>query len=156
MRMAAAAFLLALAACSPPSAPAAPAHGAASGSVGAGPVATTAFRLEADALLGRWSFDRSCGLYDLVFEANGSVSYFDYADASHVVSYAGRWTIGDHNRVVLSLHRLGGDGAPTGDAITYNLDVSEPVADDLIGQFGAQGGDMRAITAKRCPEEDRE
>ena len=157
MRMAIAACVFALVACSPPSSPAEPpAQGATAGSSGAGRVEAPVFTLDAETILGRWSFDRSCGLYDLVFNADASANYYDYTDEQHVVSYAGRWARADHNRVVMSLHRLGETGAPTGDALTYSFDVSDPVTDDLIGQFGPAGGDMRAITAKRCPEEDRE
>ena len=161
MRMAIAACVFALVACSPPSShPGAmaepPDQDATAGSSGAARVEAPAFALETEAIVGRWSFDRSCGLYDLVFNADASANYYDYTDEQHVVSYAGRWTSGDHNRVVISLHRLGETGAPTGDALTYTLDVSDPVTDDLIGQFGRAGGDMRAIIAKRCPEEDRQ
>jgi hypothetical protein len=155
MRMFAAVLFL-LAACSPPSAPAQPApQGATAGSTGAGRVESTVFTLEPQAIVGRWSFDRSCGLYDLVFNADNSVDYYDYADESHVVSYGGRWSA-DHNRIALTLHRLNDSGAPSGDALAYAFDVSEPVTGDLIGAFGPDGGDMRNITAKRCPEEDRD
>jgi hypothetical protein len=155
MRLLAAAMMFALAACSPPSAPAAPSQGATPGSSGAGRVEAPAFTLASEAIVGQWSFDRSCGLYDLVFSADGAANYYDYADESHVVSYAGRWAA-DDNRVVLTLRRLGADGAPPGGALTYNFDVSDPVIDDLIGRFGQAESDMRNITAKRCPEEDRE
>ena len=159
MRMAIAVCVFALVACSPPSHPEAmpdpSPETANTGSSGASRAAAPAFALETDAIVGRWSFDRSCGLYDLVFNADASANYYDYTDEQHVVSYAGRWT-SDHNRVVMSLHRLGETGGPIGDALSYTLDVSDPVADDLIGQFGPAGSDMRAISAKRCPEEDRQ
>jgi len=156
MRLLAVALMFALTACSPPSAPAESPQGAASGSSGAGRVEAPVFTLGSEAVVGRWSFDRSCGLYDLVFNADGAANYYDYADESHVVSYTGRWVAADHNRVVMTLRRLGGDGAPSGDALTYNFDVSDPVTDDLIGRFGQVESDMRNITAKRCPDEDRE
>jgi hypothetical protein len=157
MRLLAAALISALAACSPPSAPAEPPpQGAAAGSSGAGRVEAPTFTLASEAVVGQWSFDRSCGLYDLVFSAGGVANYYDYADESHVVSYAGRWAAADHNRVVMTLRRLGGDGAPSGEALTYIFDVSDPVTDDLVGRFGQAESDMRNITAKRCPEEDRE
>jgi hypothetical protein len=156
MRLLAAALMFALAACSPPSAPAEPPQGAAAGSSGAGRVEASAFTLASDAIVGQWSFDRSCGFYDVVFNANATANYYDYTDQSHVVSYTGRWAAADHNRVVMTLRRLGADGAPSGDDLTYNFDVSDPVTDDLIGRFGQSGGDIHNITAKRCPEEDRE
>lgn len=157
MRLLAAALMFALAACSPPSAPVEPPpQGAAAVSSGAGRVEAPAFTLASEAVAGQWSFDRSCGLHDLVFSADATANYYDYTDQSNVVSYAGRWAAADHNRVVMTLRRLGADGAPSGDDLTYNFDVSDPVTDDLIGRFGQSGGDIRNITAKRCPEEDRE
>jgi hypothetical protein len=161
MRMAIAACVFALVACSPPSSP--PQNRAepttettTSGSSGAERVAAPALALGGEAVVGRWSFDRSCGLYDLVFNTDATVNYYDYADEQHVVSYAGRWARAVHNRIVMSLHRLAETGAPTGEALTYALNVSDPVSDDLIGQFGPVGRGMRAITAKRCPQEDRQ
>jgi len=156
MRLFAAAMMFALVACSPPSAPAEPPQGATAGSSNAGRVEAPAFTLASETMVGQWSFDRSCGLYDLVFSADGAANYYDYVDESHVVSYAGRWVAADHNRVVMTLRRVGADGAPSGDALTYNFDVSDPVTDDLVGRFGQAESDMRNITAKRCPEEDRE
>ena len=155
LRLPAAALMSALTVCSPPSAPAEPPPGDAAGS-SAGRVEAPAFSLASEAIVGQWSFDRSCGLYDLAFSADGAANYYDYADESHVVSYAGRWAASDHNRLVMSLRHLGADGAPSGEAVTYNFDVSDPVTDDLIGRFGQAERDMRNITAKRCPDEDRE
>jgi hypothetical protein len=58
--------------------------------------------------------------------------------------------------VVLSLHRLDAQGAPSGAALMYNLDLSAPVAADLAGGFGPAGGRMQNINAKRCANEERE
>ena len=155
MRFVVAFVLFAVASCSP----------AASGSSGSAfTVATTAaspstavalaVAVRADQLSGQWSFDRSCGLYDLVF-TNDSVSYYDYSDQSHVVSYAGPYTIvGNH--VVITVRRLDAQGAPSGDPVTYNLDITAPLAADLVGRFGLAGSAMREINAKQCPSEDRE
>ncbi|MBS0385923.1 MAG: hypothetical protein JSS00_11300 [Proteobacteria bacterium] len=155
MRIAAIALVLALCGCGPSPAPAEPApHGV--GRAGAGGAEAPVFAVESAALVGRWSFDRSCGLYDLVFNADNTAGYYDYSDEAHVVSYAGRWSAAEHNRIVLTLRRLNDSGAPSGEALTYKLDVAAPVANDLIGRFGPSVGDTRAITAKRCPEEDRE
>jgi hypothetical protein len=161
MRASIAACMFAFVACSPPSSPPqnraeSTVETATSGSIGARRVDVSAFALDGQALVGRWSFDRSCGLYDLVFNADATVNYYDYGDERHVVAYAGRWARADHNRIVMSLHRLAQTGGPTGEALTYAFDVSEPVSDDLIGQFGVVGRATRAISAKRCPEEDRE
>jgi len=104
--------------------------------------------VKAAALVGQWSFDRSCGLYDLVFTAT-NVSFFDYANPSNVISYDGVWEIGADNRVTLTLRRLDGRGAPNGEALLYYLDVTGP-APDLVGNFGQAGAAARAINAKRC------
>jgi hypothetical protein len=160
-RIAAPIVVFAVAACSPAGAPPAPAQSAtaastpAAVSTGSDRAQSAGFTLQPAALAGQWSFDRGCGLYDLVFN-NDSVSYFDYADPSHVVSYAGVWTAGANNRVQLSLHRLDAAGAPSGAALIYNLDVTAPVAADLTGGFGPAGGAVRNISAKKCASEDRE
>ena len=136
--------------------PATPDQGAYAGSSGAGRTEAARFTLEPNALVGLWSFSRDCGLYDLVFEPEAA-TYYDYSDASAVVTHKGTWAAADSNRVVLTTHRLGPDGAPTGDAETYNIDVSDPVTDDLIGHFArADGSEPRDLTAKRCPDEDRD
>jgi len=109
---------------------------------------------------GQWSFDRTCGQYELVF-TNASVSYYDYADPGHVISYDGPYTVaGDH--VVITVRRLDDHGAPSGDPVTYNLNITAPIAAapaeaDLVGSFGPAGGAMHDINAKRCDSaEDRE
>jgi len=157
MRIIVAAFALALVACSPPS-------GSASGSASStsatdtsasSPGAALAVAVTAAQLGGQWSFDRTCGMYELVF-TNDNVSLYDYSDPSHAISYVGPYTIAG-NRVVLTVQRLDANGTPGGQPITYNLDVTAPVMADLVGQFGAAGGEMRAINAKRCDNaEDRE
>jgi len=160
MRIVIAAALIALAACSPPSAS------------GTAPATTTAaraandpssippheFALQTEAVVGQWSFDRSCGLYDLVFHADANVDYFDYSDESHVVSYGGQWSEDlPNNRVTLALQRLDSDGHVTGQPIDYVLDIITPPGDDLNGRFGRTDGTFGVdIHAKRCPEEDRE
>ena len=153
MRFIAAALLLTIAGCSPPSsAPttisaqaAAPTQAASA----AGPAA------DARAVLGQWSFDRSCGVYDLVFNPNDEVLYFDYSNPSQVVSYAGRYSTAG-NRIVLTVNESGEEGSELGPTVIYNIDLSAPVTDDLAGAFGAAGKETRLINAKRCLEEDRE
>lgn len=116
-----------------------------------------AFALESEALIGAWSFDRTCGLYDLVFEADGRANYFDYSSDT-VVSHVGTWATTDGNRAVLTTHTQSADGALGPDSETYILDVTAPVADDLAGVFAREGDTaLRDINAKRCDEtEDRE
>jgi hypothetical protein len=122
-----------------------------------GSAVTPAFALETEALVGLWSFDRSCGLYDLVFEADDEAQYYDYRDESAVVSYRGTWAPAETNRVELTVRRLDANGAPSGGDITYVLDVSAPVTDDLVGRFvRSDGAEAREINARRCAEEDRD
>jgi hypothetical protein len=133
-----------------------PAEDADAGASGAGRIPEASFTLESEALVGLWSFDRSCGLYDLVFQADDNATYYDYTH-DLVVTHSGAWATADNNRVVLTTRRLGPDGAPSGETETYNLDVKSPVTDDLVAHLErADGGEARDITARRCPEEDRE
>lgn len=150
MRSSFVSLALLLAACSPsaPGSPAAPVETSDSRPTPAEP-------LESNAILGQWSFDRTCGVYDLVFNAGNEALYFDYSDPGQVVSYAGSWSVAG-NRIVLTVNKSGEEGSQLGETVTYNLDVSAPVADDLKGSFGRAGGDTRSINAKRCAQEDRE
>jgi hypothetical protein len=133
-----------------------PPEDASAGSTGVGEVAAPSFTVEPEALIGLWGFDRTCGLYDLVFEADDRVQYFDYSDQSGVVSYAGTWATAENNRVVLTVYLLDSEGEPTAAVSTFHLDVQSTVTDDLIGDFGPAGGASQTIRALRCPEEDRE
>jgi len=160
-RIALAALLIALAACSPPSSasgPAAPTTAIAPAAAGASNIAPQDFTLQTEAVVGQWSFDRSCALYDLVFHADANVDYFDYSDESHVVSYGGQWSEDlPNNRVTLVLQRLDSDGHVTGQPIDYVLDIITPPGDDLNGRFGRADGTFGIdIHAKRCPQEDRD
>ncbi|MBX9746516.1 MAG: hypothetical protein K2X34_06420 [Hyphomonadaceae bacterium] len=153
----AAMFVLALAACGQASAPAEAPPDASAGSTGVGIVPEEAFTLEPEALVGLWSFERDCGLYDLVFDADDLAQYYDYTSTPPVViSHRGSWATADNNRVVLTVSVLDADGEPTAERRTFHLDVTAPVTDDLIGVFGPEGGPAREITARRCEDEDRE
>jgi hypothetical protein len=154
MRIAAIILALTLTACGAPPAAEAP-QDASAGSTGVGRVADEPFTLESEALIGLWSFDRTCGLYDLVFDADDLVQYYDYTDPT-VVSYRGSWSIAENNRVVLNVTRLDMNDEPMGEVHAFHVDVGAPVTDDLIGAFGPAGGPARDITALRCPDEDRE
>ena len=148
---------LLLASCAPPAAaPEAspPAQDATAGAPGVGNAPLPDFTLDGAALAGQWSFDRTCGLYDLVF-SNAEVSYYDYSDPSAAISYAGTWTVDGH-RAALALRRLDGQGAPIGPVLAYALDVKAAVADDLIADFGREGQASQAVNARRCEMEDRE
>lgn len=120
----------------------------------AGASATIAVPVDPTALGGQWAFDRSCGLYDLVF-TNGDVSYYDYSDAAMAVSYAGAWAI-DAQRVSLALRRLDSEANPRGETLNYVLEVKAPITNDLAAEFGREGETPHAINARRCELEDRE
>lgn len=153
--IAAAMLVCAVAACTPPAAAPSDTQTTATATVATTSTpAPAAFTLDANALGGQWSFARDCGLFDLVFTKTG-VSYYDYSNHENVVSYDGTWTIAPNNSVVLTLHRLDAQGAPTGDALTYNLNVTAPISPDLTGTFGPPGS-LRDINAKQCANEDRE
>lgn len=154
MRIIAAALAFALAACAPPSG-SAPDSASASTEASATPGAAPSFAIDAAAIAGQWSFDRSCGLYDLTFNADNTAYYFDYANPSEVVTYTGTWALADH-RIALTLNKQGEEGSPLGETEHYVVDVTEPVGDDLVGSFGQVGGAMRTVNAKHCPQEDRD
>ena len=156
MRIAAITLALALSACGAQPAADVP-QDASAGSTGVGNVPEQAFALESEALVGLWSFERDCGLYDLVFDADDLVQYYDYTTTpGNVISYRGSWSRADNNRVVLNVSLIDMENEPTGEARTFHLDVGAPVTDDLIGAFGPEGGATREITARRCEDEDRE
>lgn len=101
-------------------------------------------------LAGLWSFDKSCGLYDLVLKTDGSAEYYDYADQSHVVTRTGTWAGDGINRIALNLRREGGP------AEAFSLDIGSLEGDTLIGDLHAGADRVIPINAKRCPAEDRE
>ena len=158
MRVALAALtMFALAACGQTATPAQTSEDAAAGSTGVGRVPEAPFTLESEALIGLWSFERDCGLYDLVFDADDLVQYYDYTTTpGTVISYRGSWAIEANNRVVLSVSLIDMENEPTAESRTFHLDVSAPVTDDLIGVFGPPRGVMQDITARRCEDEDRD
>lgn len=111
--------------------------------------------LEREALVGLWSFDRSCGNYDLVIEADGRAQYYDISPEGAVTSHAGTWALED-NRVVLTMRRLGAAGEPEGDTLSSTIELGAAVTEDLIGDFAPAGDAPAPISARRCPEEDRD
>lgn len=156
-------FLVALAlfaaACGQSSAPAATESApedAHAGSSGAGRIPETPFTLEPEALVGMWSFDRSCGLYDLTFQADDVVTSDNIAGEN--TWSEGAWAIAAGNRIVLTMTiASAADTSRVGERQVYHLDVSSPVTDDLTGRLShADGSNAQDITARRCPEEDRD
>jgi hypothetical protein len=105
-----------------------------------------AIEFEPEALVGAWSFDRSCASGDgMTLAADGTASFDEWGQ--------GTWTVADDNRLVLTLMRWEPGVGPTGETVVYNLDVAATVADDLIGQLArADGSEPRGLNALRCPE----
>lgn len=134
----AAALILLVAACGP----SAPTEDAGSNSVGG--IAAAGFEMEPEALVGTWSFDRSCASGDgMILRADGAASYDEWGQ--------GTWATAEGNRVVLSLERHEPGVGPTGEQVTYYLDVAAPVTDDLSGVLARDDGtEQRGVSALRC------
>ena len=143
MRIAAALLALTLAACTP--APQEKAQDADAGSTGVGEVASAPFTLESEALIGTWSFDRTCASGDgMTLNADGTAGFDEWG--------SGTWATADTNRVVLTLARSEPGVGPTGETVVYNIEVAAPVTDDLIGNMARpDGSEPRGLNARRCP-----
>lgn len=151
MRFSVIAIALLTAACGQPASPAAePAAqappDASAGSTGVGDVAAASFTLDSEALVGTWSFDRSCASGDgMRLGADGAAGYDEWG--------TGTWALAENNRVVLTLQRYEPGVGPAGETVIYNIDVADPVTDDLIGNLARpDGSEPRGVNARRCPE----
>ncbi|MGD9965723.1 MAG: hypothetical protein AB7T59_04330 [Hyphomonadaceae bacterium] len=139
MRLAALVTLLSIAAgCSPPAPE-------TTGTGTVGEIAAEGFVMEPEALVGTWSFDRTCASGDgMTLNADDTASFDEWGQ--------GAWATADGNRVVLNLDRQEPGVGATGQQVTYYLDVAGPVTDDLVGQLARDdGAEQRAINARRCP-----
>lgn len=108
---------------------------------GPAPAGPDAF--EPEALVGLWSFDRSCASGDgMRLNADDTASYDEWGQ--------GVWSLEGDTRIVLDLevHELG--VGPTGRRETIVISFTPPVTDDLNGAI--EGAPPRAINARRCPE----
>lgn len=143
MRIAPLVLALALVACGPQ--PASD-EDATAGSSGVGDVEDAAFVMEPEALVGVWSFDRTCASGDgMTLQADGSASFDEWGE--------GGWATADDNRVVLTLERHEPGVGPTGESVIYHIDVAAPVTDDLIANLARpDGSEPRGLNARRCPE----
>jgi hypothetical protein len=128
-------------ACSPP----ATNEDADAGSSGVGEIAAEGFEMTPDDLVGTWSFDRTCASGDgMTLNADNTAGFDEWG--------LGTWATADGNRVILSLQRHEPGVGPTGENVTYHLDVAAPVTDDLIGQLTRDdGSEPRGVNARRCP-----
>lgn len=119
---------------------------ASAGSTGVGDVPGPAFEVEQEALVGVWSFDRTCASGDgMRLNADGTASFDEWGQ--------GAWTFDAEDRVVLTLERFEPGVGPTGETVVYTLAIGAPVTDDLVGHLS--GGDIenvRGVNALRCPE----
>src|SRR5690606_13280739 len=120
-RAAIAAFAVVLAACTPPAAN----PDADAGSSEVGTIAAEGFTMAPEALVGTWSFDRTCASGDgMTLSADGVAGFDEWGQ--------GTWATAEGNRIVLSLERREpGADAPSGEQVTLYLDVAAPVTDDL-------------------------
>ncbi|MGQ0531471.1 MAG: hypothetical protein ACT4OF_02115 [Caulobacteraceae bacterium] len=132
-----------LLACSPP----ATTEDADAGSTGVGEIAAEGFDMPREALVGTWSFDRTCASGDgMTLNADNSAGYDEWGQ--------GTWATAAGNRVIVSLERHEPGVGPTGEQVTYHLDVTAPVTGDLVGQLAREdGSEPRAINARRCPSQ---
>lgn len=127
-----AAATLALAACGAPESKAPPAQA---------PAASVA--PEHEALVGIWSFDRTCASGDgMRLNADGTAGYDEWG--------SGAWTIEGENQVALDLAVSEPGVGATGARQRIVVEVTWPVTDDLNGRI--LGTPPREINARRCPE----
>jgi hypothetical protein len=99
------------------------------------------------AIVGTWSFDRSCASGDaMMLAADGKAAYDEWGD--------GTWTINAEGQLVLDLvKREPGVLDDKGEPLTMVFTAAEPVGDMLLGNFAGMAPDQpgRAVNAKRCP-----
>jgi hypothetical protein len=124
--------------------PAPPPSGATAGSTEAGAAPDEEIEFETEALVGVWSFDRSCASGDgMTLVADGTASFDEWGQ--------GTWATADGNRVVLTLTRWEPGVGPTDETVVYNIDLAATVTDDLIGLLArADGSEPRGLNALRC------
>jgi len=139
LRIAVAVSFLALAACGQPaSTPAADTN--------APPPAAAAPALASEALVGTWSFDRTCASGDgMTLNADGTANYDEWGE--------GHWVIDIPSRVILTLAKIEPGVGATGQHVMVTIDVTPPVTDELNGARSFDDGTpANAINARRCPE----
>jgi hypothetical protein len=135
MRIAAAVMCLALAACG---------QSTTTEATTSAPATTPA--LEQQALVGTWSFDRSCASGDgMTLRADGTATYDEWGE--------GHWVIDVPSRLILTLAKSEPGVGPTGQHVMVTIDVTPPVANDLQGARSFDDSTPAgAINARRCPE----
>jgi hypothetical protein len=143
MRLVIATFGLLLVACGQPTTPA---SREASTTSAATPPAATASAFEPEALVGAWSFDRSCASGDgMTLNADSTASYDEWGE--------GHWVVDAPSRLIITLAKSEPGVGPTGQHVMVTIDVTPPVADDLNGTRAFDDGTPSGpINARRCPE----
>lgn len=141
MRFVVTALVLALAACGQPASAPAPTTATAAAAPAAGAPA-----LDHDALVGTWSFDRSCASGDgMTLRTDGTVSYDEWGE--------GHWVLDVPARIILTLAKSEPGVGPTGQHVMVTLDVSAPVSDDLHAARSFDDGTPAGpVNARRCPD----
>lgn len=140
MRKALVALTLVLTACGQPGAP------QATTTTTAPPAAATGAGLDHDALVGTWSFDRSCASGDgMTLRADSGASYDEWGE--------GHWVVDLPARIILTLAKTEPGVGPTGQHVMVTIDVTGAVGDDLQGSRSFDDGTPAdTINARRCPE----
>ena len=134
---------LMLAACSPQGEPAAPASEALPSD------AAPAVRLDPAALVGGWSFDRTCASEDAMGLMPDDKAYFDEWGQ-------GAWEIDADGRLVLTLRELtpGVEDDGGGEQVVMTLTAREHAGDRIVGELSSPRANIpaREINALKCPE----
>lgn len=104
-------------------------------------------KIDAAAVTGSWSFDRTCATEDAMgLMPDGKVYFDEWGE--------GVWAIDADGRLVLTLQELTpGEDATASAPFAMTLTASAPVTDDLVGTLVSVRANEppRQINAKRCP-----
>lgn len=104
-------------------------------------------KIDAAAVTGSWSFDRTCATEDAMgLMPDGKVYFDEWGE--------GTWAVDGDGRLVLTLRELTPGEDPTASApFTMTLTATAPVTDDLVGTLVSIRANEppRQINAKRCP-----
>lgn len=110
------------------------------------PPETAPAPLDRDALVGVWSFDRSCASGDgMLLGPDGGASFDEWGD--------GVWRL-DGRDLHIALTYIDPGIGPTGETAEYILSIARLAGDELNGELKKvdSADDVRVIDALRCPE----
>jgi hypothetical protein len=138
-----------LGACSPETEPERPPNPEVTAAPAPVAVAPGPVKLDQAALVGGWSFDRTCASEDAMGLTADGKAYFDEWGQ-------GTWSIDADGRLVLVLRELtpGVEDDGGGAQMVMTFTASEPAGENLTGDFTSPRADIpaRAVNALRCPE----